>query len=80
MSEEPKIVFIRKDIPATAKIIEELGDIVTADEVAQIYEHAFQEQIKDPSYPLTVICGNHSDPLHEHMQNNDRYTARQIRF
>ena len=80
MSEEPRIIFIRKDIPATAKIVEELGDVVTADEVAQIYEHAFNEDIPKPVFPIAVTCKSHADPLYEHMQNNNRYTARQIRF
>jgi len=77
---EATIIFVRTDIPATAKIIEELGDIVTADEVAQIFEHAFMQDIPEPSHPVSVICYGHKDPVYEHMQNNNRYTARQIRF
>ena len=77
---EATIVFIRKDIPAIAAIVEELGEVVTADEVAQVHEHAFKEDIPEPVHPVSLVCYSHRDPLYEHMQNDSRYTAREIRF
>ncbi|MBW2973908.1 hypothetical protein KY346_05970 [Candidatus Woesearchaeota archaeon] len=77
---EAKIVFIRKDIPTITEIVESMGEVVTADEVAQLYEHAFSEEIPDPTHPVSVTCENHEDPLYEFMQNNSRYTARELRF
>ena|GEM_PF-4930501 len=77
---EARIVFIRNDIPTITKIVEELGEVVTADEVAQLYEHAFTEEIPEPIHPVSVTCDGHGDPLYECMQNNSRYTARELRF
>ena len=80
MMSEARIVFIRKDIPTITEIVESMGEVVTADEVAQLYEHAFTAEIPEPIHPVSVTCDGHEDPVYEHMQNNSRYTARELRF